>query len=51
MAVTEGHAAHLFDAQVRLTITRKLDRLNTEELLSILGRMILDERQKSAERE
>jgi hypothetical protein len=51
MAEISGASAELFDAQVRLTITRKLERLDTDELLGILGRMILAEREKSAETE
>jgi hypothetical protein len=40
---------HVFASMLRDTIGRKLDRLDTEELLDLLGHLILKERQKSAE--
>jgi hypothetical protein len=49
MSDVAGANAHIFAQMTRETIVRKIERLSTEELLDLLGHLILKERQKSAE--
>lgn len=49
MSDVDGHDAAIFDRMTRETIARKMERLSTDELLQLLGHLILKERQKSAD--
>jgi len=48
MADSAGANVDIFDDNVRRTIKRRLEGMDTEGLLDVLGYMILRERQKSA---
>lgn len=50
MLNVDGADATIFQDMTRQTIVRKIERLDTDELLDLLGHLILRERQKSAER-
>jgi hypothetical protein len=41
-----GASATLFNEMTRQTIIRKIERLGTEELLDLLGHLIIQERKK-----
>jgi hypothetical protein len=42
----DGASADIFNEMTRQTITRKIERLGTEELLDLLGHLIIQERKK-----
>jgi len=42
----DGASAAIFFAMTHETIVRKIDRLNGEELLELLGHLIIQERKK-----
>jgi len=42
----DGASADLFNEMTRQTIVRKIERLTTEELLDLLGHLIIRERTK-----
>lgn len=42
----DGASAELFNEMTRQTIIRKIERLTTEELLDLLGHLIIRERAK-----
>lgn len=46
----DGASAALFNEMTRQTIMRKIERLGTEELLDLLGHLILQERRRSKDR-
>jgi hypothetical protein len=50
MAELDGGNVDIFDDNVRRTIKRRLEAMNTDELLDTLGYLILRERAKSAEK-
>lgn len=47
MSTPDGARADIFAEMTRETIKRKIDRLDIEELIELLGHLILQERYKA----